>query len=481
MLVVLVVGSAGWIWWVSDWSPWFSSADAPRPRTPAWEQRFDPQPILKPGPEFTASLVELNLDGRVRIHYDPRETGSGSVWPYNLSNSAWPSNQNIWADENGVVELPGGGTARLEAVAFEIWDAEREAQTTKDHVPAHFRNPTTQQLLTGEARDDLVNRLDSDANQFSVSELRGRPRLRAVFRAEDREIRWVRPALFDRRTHKNFLDWRSETSEDTTVVDFRPLLWHEAPLLIIFDLAIGPPVEFHIPAEPNWQADMDEFRIQLLGVTDGQFKFFRPHRYHKGEGALTVDAASAGSTAVFLFDPSIYGYLMDITAVGSDGTIETQKIPKGDQRCNLRFVSFSTLNADEITAFRGRYLSNYVRAIFPIDRLAGIPEANQNIENLFNVRIPYARVERMQSFQVLIGGATQMEMMSWGEMRDDQLDGYFPKTFTDVTPADLLEEFQRLSPAQSFETPPNEFKIVPRTDLPSAWDKTKNWWRGLWE
>lgn len=468
---LLVVGllcliAVVWIWLYWNRSPWFSPPDTPR-NVPAWDLAFGPPESLQPGPEFGESWVEPMDDGRIRIQYDPRWIDGGA---------SWMSEENIRANVDGVAQLPGGGSIRLEAFAFEIWDGDREKATAEETVPARFRAPGNQQLLTAAKREELLEKLDSEQAVFEVAELHERPRLRVVFTSDgSREVRWARPMLFDARTHQYFMGWLEEIGEQSVLVDFKPAIWHEIPLLLTFDIALDPPVEFHIPNESNWQADLDEFRIQLLGVAQGRYGNFRRHRYNQGEGAMTVDESGPGATAIFLVDPGIYAALVEVSAISADGTTETKRFERSSFG-QLMFASFETLEAEEIKAFRGRYLSSYTRVVFPIDKLPGIPASNRDVSNLFDVRIPFVRVENGADFKRLIEDSTQLAMATGEFMPDD----FYPHTFTNATPADLLTVLDRSVSESSFEVRLDDFQIVQRDREPGLREKMRSWWEEIW-
>jgi hypothetical protein len=117
----------------------------------------------------------------------------------------------------------------------------------------------------------------------------------------------------------------------------------------------------------------------------------------------------------------------------------------------------STIEAEpgELKEVRFRYFPATHRVLVTIPELPGLPEENRNIENLFDVHIPYFRNQYEYAFQ---GGVAQLLQIQNTYIPLTFPQGYFPLIHTNTTPRALFNEIRSLrsNPAQQLVADPRK-------------------------
>lgn len=114
---------------------------------------------------------------------------------------------------------------------------------------------------------------------------------------------------------------------------------------------------------------------------------------------------------------------------------------------------------------------------FPIPELDALPSSNHDIKNFFDAKIPYLTVEHPAALSDVIRHTTRLSIWELdGSVRDpDYPENYFPRTYVNATPRDLLLDFRRHSPGK-MEVRPDELRIVRWTPKRSNWvERLKGW------
>lgn len=464
-VVSFAVTLGGLFWWSAVKSPWHSHPDQPRELTVMWSWVSESLRVSDPGPAFKPSTVEFADE-------EPQFRGKGWWISHDRSTSKRlplkPYGREIvWANKDGIAQLPNGaGEIHLSAVAFEL---------SRATASTSYVDPLTLTPLDASQVEALLP-IAADRNlDFSGN---NRPGLRWILKVEGANVEIERmraqPYVFDARTQvqlgESFAD--SHYADRTIVVDTSLDLWHDTELFLSCDLVLGPALEFEIPNEPNWQKEFDQFRIQYLDSIPGKFLSYRSGLYmaeHLKENEPPV------SSALFVIEPPAFGNLISVSAATEDNETRFHLLNPVNQ-ARLRVTQPMSVATDEIVSMKGRCLPNMVTVIFRLPKIPDMPNPRGEINNLFNVEIPEITLKSGDEMIDLISTVTQMRFSL--EMSNFPVD-HFPKTYKNVTPRQLLKEWERFHPEMSVVSRPDEFEID--VDFPeSRSERFKAWWKDLW-
>lgn len=471
--------AGGWIWWAMNQTPWRSSPDAVRPNASLWSDLTEPAVAGTRNQVFEDTRVEpaeKHPQDRLRWWYR-RETLSVGA----SERFVHPSDcEIVWASGDGVAQLPNdAGSLRLKAVAFAYrgdWEFDPLAKNWSPRAHPVYVDPLTHAPM----KEPPV----SGGIRFESS--MKRPALRWVLELEnaETEVHVVRsePKVFDARTQTHLTPrqafYRNKDDDSAIVIDSFLDLWHDTDLALVLDMAVGPPVEFHIPNQPNWQTTMDGFRVQYIAPLPGKLVEHRQSRSDPELASLETDIDEERSTscALFRFEPAAFGNLVTISAETNDSRTHFERLVQfGDERL-FRSEPYEVA-ADEIMALRGRYLGHVVRVVFVLPGIPGMQNPRDEVDNLFKINIPEFRAENQFELQDFIQQSTQMEMT--GSFRSSFPQGYFPRTYENVTPQQLLTEWETNTPGPEITTRSRDHLIV-RDAKPEWRDKLKMWWAKVW-
>lgn len=98
-------------------------------------------------------------------------------------------------------------------------------------------------------------------------------------------------------------------------------------------------------------------------------------------------------------------------------------------------------DSEQIKEVRVKYYPNKHRLIYTIPELPGLPDQNRNIQNLFDVHIPYTYFRYEWDLQQALGKLLQMEQQHFSLTFPN---GYFPTFRTNTTPRELFLEMESL-------------------------------------
>jgi hypothetical protein len=104
-------------------------------------------------------------------------------------------------------------------------------------------------------------------------------------------------------------------------------------------------------------------------------------------------------------------------------------------------VAVAEATLDQVKEVRLKHYPNLYRITYTIPELPGLPEQNRNIQNLFDVHIPYMHYRYEYAFQHHIGNLLQMDQRHFAL---NYPNAYFPTTRTNTTPRALFLEMESL-------------------------------------
>jgi hypothetical protein len=247
---------------------------------------------------------------------------------------------------------------------------------------------------------------------------------------------------FDARTHQSLAggySWGGGSGKYHVEIDLE--LWHSAPIALVADIAFGPPQIIEFPARVGERVGYPGGELRLVVMAKGMDQRsttrtsdklilrVQPRTYNRDE-----------TTTCFVFAclPRAHQAPLDIEILDVEGeALQSQ----GGGTSGL-FVEKTVLgDVSDAETVRVKFYPDRKRLIFHLREIPGLPPENQEVGNLFDVRIPYVQIRSDYDFRDLVSSLTQMEVK--GNSPPNQ-NSFGPMSFENVTVRDLVQEYARL-------------------------------------
>ena len=222
-------------------------------------------------------------------------------------------------------------------------------------------------------------------------------------------------------------------------------VWHQTPIELVATIATGPVVTNTMAVKEGTELAFPEGRLKLLLVWTQDLGGWSS-RHDGRTNTMTFNLGRQNGywankkTTSFLFHAWPGGFAMpiDFEFVGVDGkTIRGLGAGSSGRFVNTR----AEAELDEIAEIRVKYYSRKHRLIFTIPELPGLPEENRGVENLFDVKIPYAYFRYEYDFQEAVGRTLQMQSYTVPLTFPN---GFFPTMRTNTSARELFLEMEKM-------------------------------------
>ncbi len=387
----------------------------------------------------------------------------------------------VEADSTGLVRLPGGGTLRLAALAVSVPKTDDPLTAESDTREAlNFRNAEGGPV--GAAELDALG-VPADARTVSRA-MRWFPMVRLVFRSQALAFHRVREwRAFDVRTQANItqaLDAFPTSRDDLLILDTDLSIWHDAPILVSLELPCGPATETALNLDRQAEVALaPHARFQLVDVADGRVLAARP----KGGQAfhLPIEHPGGATTLVHRVFPQAWADHVMLRA-SHNSSEDRWLAAESGSALGLAAVDWPR---EDITGVSVVFLPHKARALFRLPALTELPNPRY-VGNLFDVRIPRLYLPKIAEKQEggelawillnVIAGATETEVDHFtGTPVMEAPDDYWPKLFQDVTPRELVAEYQRYAADPYIHVSRTDHQL--RFHRPEPWTlRVKHWW-----
>lgn len=310
-------------------------------------------------------------------------------------------------------------------------------------VPGRFFGPD----LTPFAEADF-DRLRITPSQRRLSFRDGYPLLRVGFGLEQSDgFKFLGARVYDGRTQAPLSAGASGhgTRGPGFYVDERVSLWHETEVVLVVDVATGPPEVFEFPPTPGVRQVFPGGAVTLLRASEGSHTSWSSSS--TGTRA-TIDLGFAAGTdvpgccLVFFCEPDLHPAPFDLEVLGSDGK---PLRGGGGPRSGRIALEQARASVGDVAAVRLCYYPNQCRAVFRLPRLPGLPEANLAVEDLLAVRVPYARFAQPYALQQWLGDVLQLRLDVRSHLTASP--GAFPLAVTNVTVGEVFQQWLSRHPA----------------------------------
>ena len=218
-------------------------------------------------------------------------------------------------------------------------------------------------------------------------------------------------------------------------------VWHQTPIEFVVDIALGEPQVFEFPAEVGAHLVHPEGEVRLLlkGTGMGSRRSTR-----NGSTQTMVLRAASGvfgrdqASLHFVSLPAVQNMPLTYELLDArGGTINT----RSSSTSGIFYEQGIEGSPDEVKTVRITYHPKRKRLIFRIPEVPGLPEENRDIENLFDVRIPFVKVRYPYEFFSVVCDLTQLTGKG-----NSQPGGRFtePMVFRNITVRELVDECAKL-------------------------------------
>jgi hypothetical protein len=431
ILGVATIGLAVWFW--NTQNRLYSSPIALRTND-AYVRCFAPPASIPPVPTNLYSSFQIDRETNRIVVSSPVDRLGSDAKQFAPLTFVHADDSHTAHFSNSSVRLAYIGSASAQPRTNFEWGLQ---------VPAAYYTPDAKPI-TSAASNELKKILP--AYQHTLSFGGSYPASQFVFISSNiASLKTLGFAAYDARTHFGLASGYSSGSYSNGFYFANDLrIWHQASVMIVATIGTGPIQHYPIASTEGAELDYPGGHIRLLLKTeddlgswssthDGRsnvvsFKL-QPHPFQQNRKTCSFvfhswpQANSAPIDFVFL---NAAGKKLNSYRSGSSGHLLTTSIEG---------------SLDDVKEVRLAHYPNVYRLVFTIPELPGLPEQNRNIENLFDVRIPYMYFRYESEFQYEIGHLIQMEQQHFALNFPN---GYFPSFRTNTTPRELLLEMEKL-------------------------------------
>jgi len=250
--------------------------------------------------------------------------------------------------------------------------------------------------------------------------------------------------FFDARTRKRLSSggvWNT-SGGSTQFSTSLPTMWHSGPVDLVVDVAYGAPTVFEFPPEPGEGFTYGDLDCRLVTVVgESGFSF-----WSEGQGRAKLrfggdGESSRGAGYVFFFQPTAANLPVDFEFLNSEG-----KVLSGSGSSTSGYVTCIHTNQprERVARIRAKCATHVRRVVIHLPSLPGLPEANRNVTNLFDVRIPFVRFKDTNEIRNFLGRTLQMETSTIGSQPARATPRViFPAEFQDASIRDIARFYAR--------------------------------------
>jgi hypothetical protein len=252
---------------------------------------------------------------------------------------------------------------------------------------------------------------------------------------------------FDARTHYPLTSGYSSSSFSSGFYFANDLrIWHQTPIQLVTTIATGPTNHYPIAFSEGAELSYPGGHIRLM-LMQNEEDFGSTSSSHDGRSNVVTFTLRPSQltdpnrkTCSFIFHswPRANNAPIDFQFLDASGKV--LKSYRTGSTGHLLRTAIKCALAD-VKQIRLVHYPNVYRLVFTIPELPGLPEQNRNIENLFDVHIPYMYFRYEHDFQYQIGHLLQMEQHHFALTFTNR---HFPTFRTNTTPRELFTEMEKL-------------------------------------
>lgn len=219
-------------------------------------------------------------------------------------------------------------------------------------------------------------------------------------------------------------------------------VFYPARIGVGFDVAYGPFEEARIPLRPGSRGKVIDLEIEIIAIERFAWSSASSSKRIRKSGNLetrTLEFAldpkrEPQTQIVFSMSAPELGRFCDLVLIHQGGKEETIELG------NAYTVSFLSTQTppEELESMVLRYRPNQARIIFELPPLQGVPERNEEIENLFDITLPHFTATNAWDLKRTVAAQAGVEF----NLADPVFPAdHFPRHYESVTLRALLEEY----------------------------------------
>ncbi len=413
---------------------WRSSPAVPR-QSPIYQAVLRPARLPPPIGPFDARSVVVRTNGNeitIEVAQSMVATQDDRVYGYTLHQAG--------SDQRAA--FPGGsvGLTHL-GVGYGVFPLD-DPQRDSVSVPARFFDAHLRALEPKRLQELLPS--ERDRSLYFRGDF---PEVRFFFAIEGpSEFKILNLQIFDARTHRSLLGggYSSGAGERGSFwVGTRVQLWQQSPVLVVVSLAHGPTKANLVEAAVGTTAKHEQGELHLVAVLD-KTELGWSSESGQGKERLKLRLADAvernrptQTTLVWYAMPQAGPFPLELDYLDQDGN-EVAGLGGGSSGAFL--LGGVAEAAQKVSSVRIRSFPHVRRLVFYLPEIPGLPEENRGVQNLFDVRIPYLRVNEDWRLREFLGNVTQLEPRF--SQTPSTAPGFFPFTRTNVLAREVVAQYE---------------------------------------
>jgi hypothetical protein len=224
------------------------------------------------------------------------------------------------------------------------------------------------------------------------------------------------------------------------------MIWHRTPVELVLDIAHGPVETSSWPPKAKQTLRHSWGELYLAALFPGSQTSWSSYSAHDTESVSVqfdpLPPEANGFVSVWIGWPQAHPLPLDLEFLFNEG----QSVLLGGSSSGMMMTANSNMPLAELSEIRVRQYSQVKRLIFRLPEIPGLPGENRAVTNLFDLQIPYVHLRDPDDFRNLITRTVQMEFAN--DLVIQFPPDYFPKSFTQITPRELLQEYASHFPGQ---------------------------------
>jgi hypothetical protein len=248
------------------------------------------------------------------------------------------------------------------------------------------------------------------------------------------DIKFHSISIFDANTHKSLTSGSSWTgNENSCRFNAEIPLWYRTPVDVVFDISYGPSQTYEFQPKAGEGFENEYFKCQLLDV----FKSVDASQY--GSTQFNKTTKDPGSAFYFVCQPTTDKIPVTFEFIADDGS----KVNGGSSNGGHRYITILRQPLEKITLIRAKYRTNRYRVMIHFPYIPGLPVQNANIDNIFDVYIPYVIFNNKQEMESFLKNTLQLnQIIATGTPRKKSIgDVKFPLEFRATTLRDIAKVY----------------------------------------
>ncbi len=401
----------------------YCSATEPRPSAVRqWQRITTSPPPAKLDPNFFNKFTITSLDDRYVVH-GPTANPVENAFPFELRH--WKLGRPL--------EI-AGGTLECVTIGVAYLDAN---QTAEDETRYRFYDANLSPIPA-----ELVKRLHNFRLSEPVKRFVGNPfpHIQLGFRLQPGEtVKFLGPPrAFDATTSKQIAKgWECSGGKGLTWYRMPVALWHRAPVDVVINVLSGPVRTFEFEPQPGTGFEQEGFSCRLLAVVPDV-----KQGSWLGNGFFKAPPGQGATGFVFVCQPRAESMRVTFDFLDAQGNV---LFGRGSSTGGFLHMVSLDQPLEKVALIRASYGIKRYRLILHIPYIPHLPRENDSIENLFDVRVPYARFTNADEVRDFLVRALQLSAAGETGRRPPANihTDVFPMEFADVTVRDIARRYGR--------------------------------------